>query len=291
VARIEAFTHVIHEQMVHAGRSEGAAPPNVKDYRHGAIRVAAWNVRQGGGSRCPRIAAALQSLDADVAVLSEHRPTDRGRLATCLREAGFDHQLTAGEPTGGHTGLLIASRSPIEPGPLQFESADDGHRFLHVRVGSWDLAGCYIPGVSAANQRKAKFWSFLRSSVAEALQDKRAVLIGDLNTACTTGTSQGARWYALRTWRSSRRAAGGTPGRNDTRSSVRQVRGGARSTKRPSAWTTRCWRRKLRERGRSPTHTSCPMDRRLQARMGYPTTSPSSSICPEAARSRERQVR
>jgi hypothetical protein len=37
------------------------------------MRLIAWNIRQGGGSRLPQIADALKHHDADVAVLSEYR--------------------------------------------------------------------------------------------------------------------------------------------------------------------------------------------------------------------------
>jgi len=37
------------------------------------MRLLAWNIRQGGGSRLPRIADALKRHDADIVVLSEYR--------------------------------------------------------------------------------------------------------------------------------------------------------------------------------------------------------------------------
>jgi len=37
------------------------------------MRLLAWNIRQGGGSRLPRIADALKRQDADIVVLSEYR--------------------------------------------------------------------------------------------------------------------------------------------------------------------------------------------------------------------------
>ena len=38
-----------------------------------AMRLLAWNIRQGGGTRLPRIADALKRHDADIVVLSEYR--------------------------------------------------------------------------------------------------------------------------------------------------------------------------------------------------------------------------
>jgi hypothetical protein len=37
------------------------------------MRLLTWNIRQGGGSRLPRIADALKRHDADIVVLSEYR--------------------------------------------------------------------------------------------------------------------------------------------------------------------------------------------------------------------------
>jgi hypothetical protein len=37
------------------------------------VRLLAWNIRQGGGSRLSRIADALAHRDADILVLSEYR--------------------------------------------------------------------------------------------------------------------------------------------------------------------------------------------------------------------------
>jgi hypothetical protein len=38
-----------------------------------AFRLVAWNIRQGGGQRCPKIVAARRMFGADLVVLSEYR--------------------------------------------------------------------------------------------------------------------------------------------------------------------------------------------------------------------------
>jgi hypothetical protein len=48
------------------------------------MRLLAWNIRQGGGSRLTAICEALARHDADVLVLSEYRGGDS---ALRLREA------------------------------------------------------------------------------------------------------------------------------------------------------------------------------------------------------------
>jgi hypothetical protein len=41
------------------------------------MRLLAWNIRQCGGSRLPRIAEALKRHDAEIVVRSEYRGGDR----------------------------------------------------------------------------------------------------------------------------------------------------------------------------------------------------------------------
>jgi len=146
------------------------------------LRVVGWNVRQGGGSGCPAIASALVDLGADVAVISEHRPTGSGQLESCLAYQGFHHLLGGADPTGGHTGLLVASRQPIEAGTITFDSPTDGHRFRHVMAGRWHIACCYIPGSERGSSRKEEFWQFLLDTAEPVMRTVPTLLIGDLNT-------------------------------------------------------------------------------------------------------------
>jgi hypothetical protein len=54
------------------------------------MRLVAWNIRQGGGSRLPRIADALKRQDADILVLSEYRGGPSApRLCAALHMLGI----------------------------------------------------------------------------------------------------------------------------------------------------------------------------------------------------------
>ena len=74
------------------------------------MRLLAWNIRQGGGSRLARIAAALDRHEADILVLSEYRGGQSAmRLLAVLDGLGYRYATTLILPPG-RTGVLIAAR-------------------------------------------------------------------------------------------------------------------------------------------------------------------------------------
>jgi exonuclease III len=81
-----------------------------------ALRLLAWNIRQGGGTRLAAIGAALARHDADVLVISEYRGGDSAaRLRAALTALGYPH-MTALTPLPGRNGVLIAARHPFDDG-------------------------------------------------------------------------------------------------------------------------------------------------------------------------------
>jgi hypothetical protein len=78
------------------------------------MRLLAWNIRQGGGSRLGRIADALVRHEADVLVLSEYRG---GEAATRLREVlntrGYAYATALAVLSSSTAGLVADYRSPI----------------------------------------------------------------------------------------------------------------------------------------------------------------------------------
>src|SRR5437763_14717525 len=82
-------------------------PPT--DDRRMILRLLAWNIRQGGGTRLARIIAAIAQHEADVLVISEYRGGESGeRLRAALAAAGYAHVTGATPPAGGN-GVLIAA--------------------------------------------------------------------------------------------------------------------------------------------------------------------------------------
>lgn len=161
------------------------------------MRVVGWNVLQGGGGvRGQRIVDALESLDADVVVIGEHRAS--GPMSHRLRAHGWEHQVGLPDPKpGGYAALLVASRHPlreIEPSHLTGQP----HRWVNVEVGDsgWIVAGALVPGTDRKypERRKMKegYWRFLVSEFAPALADRPTLLVGDLNTGLHFIDEQGA---------------------------------------------------------------------------------------------------
>src|SRR5260370_7448684 len=86
------------------------------------MRLLAWNIRQGGGSRLARIADALAHHDADILVLSEYRGGEAAvRLLAALASLGYRH-ATALAPPAGRSGVLIAPLS-VFPSPRESDPA------------------------------------------------------------------------------------------------------------------------------------------------------------------------
>jgi len=79
------------------------------------MRIAAWNIRAGGGRRAEAIARQLGRWTADVVVLSEFRATPpSAAVAAGLAAQGLRHQLTtAHRRAPDANGLLVAARWPL----------------------------------------------------------------------------------------------------------------------------------------------------------------------------------
>jgi exodeoxyribonuclease III len=141
------------------------------------MRLLAWNIRQGGGSRLPGIAAALERHEADVLVLSEYRGgPSAARLLAALDTLGY-HYATTLTPPPGRTGVLIAARARFrEDGAVDLGLAEP-YRMVSVAFASFRLVGVYFPNLLA----KIPYWEAL---ITALLSDcgGAALAIGDFNT-------------------------------------------------------------------------------------------------------------
>ena len=158
------------------------------------MRLLAWNIRHGGGSRLVGIMAAIIRHDADVLILSECRGGESARrLCVALAASGYRH-FTRLLPPPGRTGVLIASRRRfIECGVL-CGRLDEPWRLIDVDLGVLRLTGVYMPNLL----RKIPYWqSVVDASALRA--DGHALAIGDFNTCRAyvdeTGAIDGTAYF------------------------------------------------------------------------------------------------
>jgi exonuclease III len=70
------------------------------------MRIAAWNIQNGGGKRIEGISRALSDAQSDVCVLSEYTNASSQRLTMALQGRGYEHIL--------HTEPLESRESPVK---------------------------------------------------------------------------------------------------------------------------------------------------------------------------------
>ena len=141
------------------------------------MRLVAWNIRQGGGSRLAAIAAALARYDADALVLSEYRGGESGeRLRRALAALGYAH-TSRPVPPPGRNGVLIASRLPLVERAVTPDGLAEPYRLVDVEIGAVRLCGVYMPNLA----KKVPYWQRLIDLLA-AESGRDAMAIGDFNT-------------------------------------------------------------------------------------------------------------
>ncbi|MBV8777024.1 MAG: endonuclease/exonuclease/phosphatase family protein [Alphaproteobacteria bacterium] len=141
------------------------------------MRLLAWNIRQGGGTRLPAIVAALARHEADVLVLSEYRGGDAAlRLREALERLGYPH-ATALRPPPGKSGVLVAARRKFRAHAALSETLPEPYRLIEVEFGGFALCGVYMPNLLA----KVPYWEALIAALAPRAADK-VLAVGDFNT-------------------------------------------------------------------------------------------------------------
>ena len=99
------------------------------------MRLLAWNIRQGGGTRLAGIMAAIARHDADVLVLSEYRGGDSAdRLRSALKSGGYRY-VTKLMPPANRTGVLIAARRRFVERGAVCGKVEEPWRLVDVDLG------------------------------------------------------------------------------------------------------------------------------------------------------------
>src|SRR5262249_25836150 len=143
----------------------------------GAMRLLAWNIRQGGGSRLSRIAEALKRHDAEIVILSEYRGgPSASRLFGALHSPGYSHATTL-VPPPGRNGLLASARHPFREHGGVGVGLPEPYRMVMVDFAVFRLIGIYMPNLRA----KIPYWEALIAALSSQ-SPNRALAIGDFNT-------------------------------------------------------------------------------------------------------------
>ena len=144
------------------------------------MRLIAWNIRAGGGSRVAHIAQALSAWQGDVLVLSEFRSTAASQaLADSLFKLGYLFQVqTCDQVAHGRNALLIAARTPLRKVHLRRYPTEPG-RWCAVRLDN----GVFVGGVHVPNQHTGRKPQF-HDSLLDLMQRWRgpAIIAGDTNS-------------------------------------------------------------------------------------------------------------
>jgi exodeoxyribonuclease-3 len=142
------------------------------------MRVLAWNLRHGGGSRIANVATAIASHAPDVAILTEYRAAAGRELRSRLLDSGYAYAEEAPlEPR--QNGVAIVSRWPLRPAN-SCPAPIPPHRWLEVYApdASTSFVGFYGP---LENEAFDDWWHAVRATVQPRLRD-RFLMAGDFNT-------------------------------------------------------------------------------------------------------------
>lgn len=153
-----------------------------------SFAVATWNVNSLR-VRLPHVLRWTEEHpDVDVLCLQETKLEDRKYPRDALAEAGWEHQLFAGQPT--YNGVAMLSKHPIEDGALGFVAteADEQPRLVRGTVQGVRIFGCYVPNGQRVGSPKFRYklaWlRKLRAELdAEGGSDGETLVCGDFNIA------------------------------------------------------------------------------------------------------------
>lgn len=155
------------------------------------LSIVSWNINSVR-LRAPNVAAFVREQDPDVVCLQETKCRDGEFPVKAFEEMGLPHLALRGQG-GGHHGVAIASKHPLEPAGMP-DLCREGHaRTLGVKVKGVEIHNIYLPAGGDEpdpdiNEKFAHKLDFLRA-LAEGYRPRAEagarplVLVGDLNVA------------------------------------------------------------------------------------------------------------
>ncbi len=152
------------------------------------MKILAWNIRQGGGSRTIDIAQSIIRHQADSAILSEYRNNSSGHyIRTKLLTSGFVYQYCS-HKSGTKNGVLIASKSPCDFAAFSNDIPDFPEAIVVAKTPDIWIWGLYLP-----HKKKHSLFEFITDRIDSSFHH---ILIGDLNTGKNYLDQRGdSFWY------------------------------------------------------------------------------------------------
>lgn len=147
------------------------------------MRIVAWNIRAGGGTRVHGIADQIRTWAPDVVALSEFRGTrPSAELAALLANSGLSFQRsTADRRAPAMNSLLVASRWPLRAVKLRRAPAEP-RRWLHLNIGAetpFAIMALHVP--NRVTGRKFPFLDAV-TDVTRGWRGGPALVVGDTNS-------------------------------------------------------------------------------------------------------------
>jgi len=152
------------------------------------LRIISWNIRQGGGSRIPKIISAIRKIDAQIITLNEYRNSKSGaRLRAELLNLGYRYQFVTHSRTSANS-VIIASKIPCDSSLYPKSDTEFGGNILSVSFEVFDFYGVYFP-----HKKKHNLFNFLLEHLPI---QKPSIIAGDYNSGINAMDQKGnSFWY------------------------------------------------------------------------------------------------
>ena len=152
------------------------------------MRLVTWNLNHRAKARAipPSLSDRIASLEPDLIVLTEYVHGDfRRPFLAQLADRGLPYWHVSRVTPPGENHVLIASRTPIELGPIEAPAIAPSvpSNALHVilpEVGT-EILGLRVPDYSKQQTIKRACWNWIIET-AETVKDRPFVILGDFNT-------------------------------------------------------------------------------------------------------------
>jgi len=153
------------------------------------IKLCAWNIQAGGGSRALSIVKSAIKSKSNIITFNEFRNNDTGTsIRGWLLKAGYRYQVVTAALKNDNS-VLIASTLPFssELHPVADETFP--HNIVTAHFSAFSVIGVYLP-----HKKKHKLLEYLIDLVSN--DDRPYIIAGDYNTGINFVDQKGKSfWY------------------------------------------------------------------------------------------------